>query len=63
MKVRRDRMKITIKEIAKLAGVSPGTVSKVLNNYHDVGEETKKECWKLWSRPGMWLLAFKRYRS
>lgn len=36
-------MKITIKEIAKLAGVSPGTVSKVLNNYHDVGEETKKK--------------------
>lgn len=52
MKVRRDRMKITIKEIAKLAGVSPGTVSKVLNNYHDVGEETKKRVLEIMEQTG-----------
>src|SRR4051794_31900538 len=31
----------SIKEIAKLAGVSVTTVSKVFNNYSDVSEETK----------------------
>lgn len=31
------------KEIAKLAGVSRSTVSKVINNYPDISEETKKK--------------------
>ncbi|MDC3416723.1 LacI family DNA-binding transcriptional regulator [Aquibacillus salsiterrae] len=35
-------MKITIKEIAKRAGVSVGTVSKVIHNYTDVGDATRK---------------------
>lgn len=35
-------MKITIKNIAELAGVSPSTVSKVMNNYSGVSEETRK---------------------
>ncbi|GEL08321.1 LacI family DNA-binding transcriptional regulator [Salisediminibacterium halotolerans] len=34
-------MKLTIKEIAKLSGVSQSTVSKIINNYDDVGEKTK----------------------
>lgn len=36
-------MRMTIKEIAKLAGVSRATVSKIINNYDDVGEKTKKK--------------------
>lgn len=36
-------MKLTIKEIAKLAGVSQSTVSKIINNYDDVGAKTKEK--------------------
>jgi len=32
---------LTIKDIAKKAGVSTATVSKVMNGYDDIGEETK----------------------
>ncbi|MCA1010660.1 LacI family DNA-binding transcriptional regulator [Halobacillus halophilus] len=35
-------MKLTIKEIAKKAGVSQSTVSKIINNYDDVGSKTKQ---------------------
>ncbi|WP_174818569.1 LacI family DNA-binding transcriptional regulator [Paenibacillus kobensis] len=40
-------MKITIKTIAELAGVSVSTVSKILNNYEDVGAETKDRVLKI----------------
>lgn len=33
----------TIYEIAKIAGVSPTTVSKVINNYPDVSDKTRKK--------------------
>ncbi|MWC29148.1 LacI family DNA-binding transcriptional regulator [Paenibacillus sp. MMS18-CY102] len=32
---------VTIYDIAKQTGLSPTTISKVLNNYHDVSEKTK----------------------
>ena len=38
---------ITIKDIAKLANVSPSTVSKALNNKGDVSKETKNKIIKL----------------
>ena len=34
---------ITIKDIARLAGVSITTVSKVINNYPDIGQETREK--------------------
>ena len=33
---------MNIREIARIADVTPGTVSKVMNNYPDVGEATRK---------------------
>ncbi len=35
--------KLVIKDIATIAGVSNSTVSKVINNYGDISEETKKK--------------------
>ena len=34
--------KIGIREVAELAGVSAGTVSKVLKNYPGISENTRK---------------------
>ena len=36
-------MNLTIKDIAQMANVSQGTVSKVLNNYEGISEKTKKK--------------------
>lgn len=36
-------MRITIKEVAKLAGVSPSTVTRVVQNKSTISEETKKQ--------------------
>lgn len=33
---------MNIRDIARLADVSPGTVSKVLNNYPDISESTRR---------------------
>src|SRR5690625_40666 len=35
-------MKLTIRNIAEIVGVSPSTVSKVMNNYSGVSDETRK---------------------
>ena len=37
--------KATIKDVAKLAGVSFKTVSRVVNNEPNVGEKMKKQVW------------------
>ncbi|SDR80580.1 transcriptional regulator, LacI family [Paenibacillaceae bacterium GAS479] len=36
-------MKYNLKEVARLSGVSASTVSKIIHNYNDVGEETKQK--------------------
>lgn len=36
-------MSLTIRNIAEMAGVSPSTVSKVMNNYSGVSEETRRK--------------------
>lgn len=38
---------VTIKDIAKIAGVSVTTVSKVINDYPDIGEKTKARVLKI----------------
>jgi len=35
-------MRVTIKEVAKLAGVSPSTVTRVVQNKSTISDETKK---------------------
>lgn len=36
-------MKLTIREIAKMAGVSPATVSKIMNNYDGISTATREK--------------------
>ncbi|MEN2766821.1 LacI family DNA-binding transcriptional regulator [Ornithinibacillus xuwenensis] len=45
-------MNLTIKDIAKMAGVSPGTVSKIINNYGGIGESTKQKVQKVIEETG-----------
>ncbi|MRH41933.1 substrate-binding domain-containing protein [Aquibacillus halophilus] len=40
-------MKLTIKDIARMAGVSPGTVSKVINNTGSISPKTIKKIMKI----------------
>ena len=41
-------MRVTIKDVAKLAGVSPSTVTRVVQNKSSISDETKK-----WVRKAM----------
>ncbi|TYS17700.1 LacI family transcriptional regulator [Rossellomorea vietnamensis] len=45
-------MNLTIKDIALLAGVSPGTVSKIINNTGSISEATKKKVLKIIAETG-----------
>lgn len=40
-------MKLTIKDIARMAGVSPGTVSKIINNNGSIGHKTREKVLKI----------------
>lgn len=40
-------MDLTIRDIAKMAGVSPATVSKIMNNYGGISEATRKKVFKI----------------
>lgn len=45
-------MKLTIKDIARMAGVSPGTVSKIINNTGSIGHQTKANVMKIIEETG-----------
>lgn len=47
-----QHMKVTIKAIAEKAGVSISTVSKILNDYEDVSEQTKERVMKIIQETG-----------
>ncbi|WP_226582709.1 LacI family DNA-binding transcriptional regulator [Halobacillus litoralis] len=40
-------MDLTIRDIAKMAGVSPATVSKIINNYEGISERTRQKVYKV----------------
>ncbi|SEQ84376.1 transcriptional regulator, LacI family [Virgibacillus subterraneus] len=40
-------MDLTIRDIAKMAGVSPATVSKIINNYEGIGDATRQKVYKI----------------
>ncbi|WP_028782174.1 LacI family DNA-binding transcriptional regulator [Thalassobacillus devorans] len=40
-------MNLTIRDIAKMAGVSPATVSKIINNYGGISESTRQKVFKV----------------
>ena len=48
-------MALNIKTIAKMAGVSVSTVSKIINNYSDVSEETKARVLEIMKETGYTL--------
>jgi LacI family transcriptional regulator len=54
-------MKITMRDIAKMAGVSQSTVSKILNNYDDIGEETKQKVLAILEETGYRAAAGRAY--
>lgn len=45
-------MQMNIKKIAEMAGVSVSTVSKIMNNYSDVSEKTKKRVMEIIEQTG-----------
>ena len=45
--MRQKGENMNIRDIARLAEVTPGTVSKVLNNYPDIGEATRQHVLKI----------------
>jgi LacI family transcriptional regulator, galactose operon repressor len=45
-------MKLTIKQIAKVAGLSVPTISQVLNNTGRISEKTRKHVWKVCNEMG-----------
>ncbi|GJM76567.1 hypothetical protein HMSSN036_87830 [Paenibacillus macerans] len=45
-------MAVNIKTIAEMAGVSVSTVSKIINNYSDISEETRTKVLEIMKQTG-----------
>lgn len=54
---------MTVKELAKLAGVSPATVSNVINNRNNVGGETREKVLMLCKEQGYDIQKLKRKKN
>jgi LacI family transcriptional regulator len=50
--IREKQTIMNIKTIAKMAGVSVATVSKIINNYSDIGDETRQRVLKIMEETG-----------
>lgn len=46
--IEENFMAVTIKDVAKLAGVSPSTVSRTCKNHPSISQETKDRVKKRW---------------
>ena len=53
--IREKQTIMNIKTIAKMAGVSVATVSKIINNYSDIGDETRQRVLRSWRKQGTCL--------
>ena len=47
----REKIMVSMKDVARECGVSVATVSKALNDYSDVGEEKRREIKETARRP------------
>lgn len=51
-------MSVTVKDVAKKAGVATSTVSRVVNDHPSISEDTKRKyakSWLRWATCQIWL--------
>ena len=55
-----SKKSVSIKDIAKLAGVSIATVSRVINRNGKVAPETEKKIFRLWKKTTMYPIFWQK---